>query len=329
MKKVLVTGANGLLGSHVARELLLKKYAVRALVRRNSDTRALEGLGIEYFTGELTLPKDISNAVKGCDYVIHVAARTSQSPSSLKHYEKPNIGSTKSIVEACKKHGVKRMVYVSSANCFGNGTKENPGNENAPFMPWLKHSGYAYSKYLAQQVVLGETKNNGFNAVVVSPAFIIGERDFKPSSGKIFGHVLNKRIAFYPCGGKNFAGAQMAAQGVVNAMEKGKTGECYLLAGENLSYLEFFKMIRKATKQKTLFVPVPSLLLLFAGFWGSVLEKAFGTTTQLTLTNARMLCSQNYYTPQKAVSEIGLRTIPLYKSVEKAILWFQTNNYFK
>jgi len=328
MKKVLVTGANGLLGSHVVRELLSKKYNVRVLARKGSDLRALHNLNVEIHFGQITIGKDIMNAVNGCNYVIHVAARTSQAPADLKFYLKPNIESTKNIIKACKQFNIKRLVFVSSANCFGNGTKEKPGNENCSFLPWLKHSGYAYSKFLAQQIVLKEAKENNLAAVIVSPTFIIGARDYKPSSGQIFSHVLNKQIAFCPPGGKNFVDANMAASGIVSAMQKGKIGECYLLAGENHSYLEFFRMVNEAAEQKTRFVPVPKLLLLFAGFCGGLFGKIFRRPVQLTLTNARMLCLGNYFSAQKAFSALDFQLVPTRKSVEKAISWFRSNDFF-
>ncbi len=326
--KVLVTGANGLLGSHVVRELLKTDYAVRVLVRESSDLRALENLNVEYFSGQVTSENDVFRAVDGCSYVVHAAARTAQVPSRLTAFEKPNIQSTKFIINACKHFSVKRMVQVSTANCFGNGTIENPGNEETPFLPWLKNSGYAYSKFLAQQMVLEETQT-GLEAVVVNPTFILGENDYKPSSGQIFNHVVNKWFVFYPPGGKNFVDAQMAAKGVIRALEKGKNGECYLLAGENYSYLKFFRMVSKLLNQKAFFIPVPKWILLFAGFFGTMVEKVFRNPVQLTYTNARMLCLDNYFSSEKACRELDFKIVPISDSAEKAILWFKANKYFK
>jgi len=323
-ENVLVTGASGLLGSHVVRELLKRDYAVRVLVRENSDLRALKNLDVEYIIGHVTAKNDVYEAVKGCSYVIHAAARTAQVPSGLKAFEKPNILSTKHIIEACKKFRIKRLVFVSSANCFGNGTLENPGTEKSPFLPWLKNSGYAYSKYLAQQMVLEDAKT-GSDTVVVNPTFILGENDYKPSSGQIFNHVVNKRFVFYPPGGKNFVDAEMAATGVVSVMEKGKKGECYLLAGENHAYLTFFKMVKKVLNQKAFFIPIPRCVLLFAGYCGSMVEKLFKKPVQLTYTNARMLCLNNYFSSDKACKELDFRIVPTLNSAEKAISWFKAN----
>lgn len=326
--KVLITGANGLLGSHVTQVLLKKKYEVRAVVRKGSNLQSLNGLSVELFEARITDEIAMETAVAGCDFVIHVAAQTSQTPSDVEAFRKVNIDSTRFLIKACKKVGIKRFVFVSSANCFGNGSKEFPGNEQSEFLPWLKKSGYAYSKYLAQQMVLQEVGRNGLDAVVVNPTFIIGANDVKPSSGQIFAHILNKKLVFYPPGGKNFVDAEIAAFGVVSAMEKGRKGECYLLAGENYSYLEFFKKAKEINKQKTIFIPIPKWILMLAGSIGDLFEKSFYFPVQLTKSNARMLCLGNYFSPEKAIKQLDFKIVPANESIEKAILWFKSNRYF-
>jgi dihydroflavonol-4-reductase len=328
MEKVLVTGANGLLGAHVVRELLNRRYSVRAMVRQQSNLKALEGLEIEFFFGQVTEIDDIAEAAEDCSFIIHAAARTAQKPSGLEHYMQPNITSTVNCIKVCRNQPVKRLVYVSTANCFGNGTIENPGSEMHPFNRWMKKSGYAYSKYLAQQKVLGETQNKKLDAVVVNPTFIIGAYDAKPGSGQIFSHILNKKIAFYPPGGKNFVDAESAAIGVVNAMKKGRTGECYLLAGENMTYKNFFKITAEIAGEKPLRVPVSRFLFRVLGVWGDFSEKVLNRPLQINSVNARMLCMDNYYTAAKATKELGLPLTSVGKAAEKAIGWFRKNEYF-
>lgn len=326
--RVLVTGANGLLGAHVVSALLDCGFVVRAMIRKGSNLKALEGLKCEYFEGEVTNRHDVEKAIGTCNYVVHVAAKTSQSPSGLKAFQKINIDSVDYVIDACKKYAIKRLVYVSTANCFGNGTIESPGKEQMPFLPWLKSSGYAYSKYLAQQKVLESVREHRLKAVVVNPTFIIGEKDVKPSSGQIFSHVLGKRVVFYPPGGKNFVDAEAAAKAVVNSLGNGRIGECYLLAGQNHTYLNFFKMVKKQESQKAIFIPLPGWFLLLAGGVGSCIERVLGSPVVLTKTNARMLCLGNYFTAEKAMRELGLEQVATESSVKKAILWFKQNKYF-
>jgi dihydroflavonol-4-reductase len=324
--KVLVTGANGLLGSHIVRELLKRNFQVKVLVRPGSDLLALEGLDLEIFRGQITVNKDVQCAVYDCDFVIHAAARTAQKPSCLEAYRKVNINSTRYIIEACKLNNVKRMVYVSSANCFGDGTKTSPGTEQSPFQTWLKKSGYAYSKYLAQQMVLAESQQGDFDAVVVNPAFIIGPGKITTGSGQIFSHILNKKVAYYPPGGKNIVDAETAAFGVVQALEKGNNGECYLLAGETLSFREFLQHVIKITGQKTLLLPVPSILLKLMGFLGDFSEKVLKIPVKLTSVNSRLLLQKNYYSPAKAKKELDFPHVPAAIAIQKTIRWLEKQN---
>lgn len=317
-----------MLGAHVVRELLSRKYSVRAMVRKQSNLKALKGLGIEFYFGQVTEIGDVAGAAEGCSFIFHVAARTAQKPSGLESYRLPNITSTAHCIEVCRNQPVKRLVYVSTANCFGNGTIENPGSEQRPFNQWMKKSGYAYSKYLAQQKVLEAAKNKNLDAVVVNPTFIIGANDVKPGSGQIFSHILNKKIAFYPPGGKNFVDAESAATGVVNAMEKGRTGECYLLAGENMTYKYFFKMTAEIAGQNPVLVPIPRFVLMAMGYLGDFSEKVLKLPVRLSKVNARMLCENNFYTPEKAMKELDLPLVSARESAKKAIDWFRGNNYF-
>lgn len=323
--EVLVTGANGLLGSHIVTELIKRNYPVRVLVRPESNLTLLSGLPVKVIVGQLSHQPDIERAVSGCSHVIHTAAMAVHKPTRLEAFRKINIDSTRFITEACIKSGINRMVYVSTANCFKNGTLKNPGTEKGLFPEWMKKSGYAYSKYLAQQLVLKEVKRGKLNAVVVNPTFIIG-KDTKPDGGKIFKFILNKHIVFCPTGGKNFIDARAAAVGVVNAMKKGRKGEAYLLAGENLSYRQFFKIVKHYTQQSAIIVPIPCFMLKLAGKVGDFSERILNKPVPLTHVNARMLCLGNYFTPAKAIKELDLPVVPAKQSIVETLKWFDEQN---
>ncbi len=317
--KVLVTGANGLLGSHIVRELLRRDYPVRVLVRPQSNLKALEGLNVEYFYGNLTEREDVFKAIKGCRYVIHSAARAVHSPSQLDAYRSVNIESTGYITDACMKENIQRLVYVSTANCIGSGTKMNPGTEDRPFISWFKGSGYAYSKLLAQQLVLAAVESGTIDAVVVNPTFIIGSFPGASGTSKLLSFVLFRKVAFYPTGGKNYVDAEAAATGTVNAMEKGRMGECYLLAGENYTYREFLKLVAKEAGHHAILLPVPVFLLKLAGIAGTIFERLFKRPVLLTYVNSRILCLENFYSPAKAIRELDMPLIPAIEALRKAL----------
>lgn len=326
-ENVLVTGANGLLGSNVAYQLSQQGYKVIAIVRKGSKQLALKGIDCDIIECNLTCIEDINKAITGCNYVIHCAANTQQKPNKLKAFKSINIDATAILIQLSKRHKIKRFIFVSTANCFTNGTLKNPGDESKGFMPWLKKSGYAYSKYLAQQIVLNEVKENGFPAIVVAPTFIIGPRDAKISSGKLLMHGINKRIVFYPPGGKSIVDVEYAAEAIANSLSRGSVGESYILSGENLTYKQLFKKICAHSNKKALLIQIPRWLLIAIGYIFSFIQNVFCISLSLNKTNQRLLCLDNYFSNKKAVEQLGLKETNSDQSIGKAIGWFYKNKY--
>jgi len=329
MKKVLVTGANGLLGANIVRQLSTMGYLPKAMLRKGSNTLSLKGAKYELFEGEITNKEDVFKAVSNCDYVIHSAASTAQSPSNVESFREANIEATTMIIEACKQYNIKRFIFVSTANCFTNGSLENPGDETSEFMPWLKGSGYAYSKYLAQLEVLENVKKYAFPAIIVSPTFLIGPFDAKPSSGKLLIHGYSKKIVFYPPGGKSFVDVEYAATAICNALTNGRIGQTYLLAGMNITYKDFFRIVEKQSGKRKMLIQIPNVLLSSLGQIFEFVGKVFSLSLPLNVVNARLLSLDNYFSNEKAVTEIGLQETDLNIAVSKSINWFKQNTDLK
>jgi dihydroflavonol-4-reductase len=320
--KVLVTGANGLLATNVIAELLTEGYRVRGLIRNPSNFRYGQHPHLELLQGDITNQQDIETAVQGCDYVVHVAALTVQHLRHYADYQGVNVAATRNLIEAAVRSNATKFVYVSTANTFGYGTKEAPGCEDLPIARPFDKSLYALSKLEGQSEAL--SYQSKINVVVVNPTFMLGPYDSKPSSGRIVLLGQRKRILFYPPGGKNFIHVQDAARGVVKALEKGKNGEAYLLANENLSYKEFFQKMASRTGNHPLLIMAPRPLLLAAGAVGSIL-RILGVKTEVSLTNMRILCINNYYSNEKAVKAFGLSVQPIEKAIVDCLEWFSTN----
>ncbi len=328
MKKVLVTGANGFLGSNLVSEFNSKGYDVRVIVRKGADMKSLADMPCEIVFGNIDNKEDITRAIDGCDYVVHAACITDQWAISFDEYERVNFTATKYIADACLQLGVKRLIYVSTANTMGPGSKLIPGNEMSGFTLFSANSGYINSKYLAQQYVLEQVAINKLQAVVVNPTFMIGPNDIKPSSGKLLLYSLNKRVLFYPQGGKNFVYIKDVCIGIINAIDKGKVGDCYLLAGHNLTYKEFFSIVNTATNEKKVMIQLPKFLLKFAGRAGSLIEKVIRKSGKLNYTSSYLLCLDNYYSGKKAERELAIQYTPIEQAVSGALNWFKQNNYY-
>lgn len=323
--KALITGATGLLGGNVARELLKRGYELRLFVRATKIIPALHGLKYEQFEGSLSDPKDLMKAAEGCEVIIHAAAVTDQWPTGYEHYEEINVKSTLLLLDVVKKLGIKKMVYVSTANCFGYGNIDNPATELSEFRFFNYNSGYIMSKFIAQQHVLKEIEKSQLPVVIVNPAFMLGPYDSKPSSGKIILMGIGKKVLFCPPGGKSFVDVRDAAIAVCNAISMGKSGECYLLANHNLSYREFFESLSVSLEQPQTRIRLPKFLILAIGLSGTLYEKITRKPALLNLTNARLLCLPLYYSGSKARKELRMPQTPLEQTIADALLWFGKN----
>lgn len=324
--RVLVTGANGLVGVNVIRELLNSAIDVRAFVRPTANLKGLQNISCELFRGDILSYQDVSNALTECDAVIHAASTTSVRPMEFVFYRSINVDSTKNIVQAALEQG-KRLVHVSTANAFGPGTKNLPGSESSPFTLRHYRSGYINSKLMAQQHVLQAVEKHKLNAVIVNPTFVIGPYDSKPSSGKIILFGLRRGVQWCPAGGKNFVHANDVARGIRSALMHGRTGTCYLLAGENFTYKEFFRLLNQVTGRRRMQVKIPKGIIHLAGAVTDALGNLLHQKFAFNKTNAHLLCLDNYYTGKKAQDELKLRTTPIRQAIEDCLTWFKKENY--
>lgn len=321
MTKVLVTGANGLLATNTINELIKNGYFVKALVR-NKNKFILTDRNIELVEGDITDYSLLKLALKDCEFVIHTAAETRLGLSKYHDYSKVNILGTQNLFKAAINNGVKKIIHISTSNVFGFGTIENPGCETNEINKPFSNSLYVISKVNSQKLAL--SFSDKVEVVVVNPTFIIGAYDQKPSSGRIILLGHNKKVIFYPPGGKNFVDAKDVAKGIVSALLNGKNKETYILSGENLSYYEFFRKLSLHSKNKTVFIKIPCFILIFIGTLGNLL-KYFGIENEITLTNMKILCIKNYYTNKKAKSDLNVKFNGIDTAISDAIKWFKKN----
>lgn len=326
MKKVLVTGASGFLGSNLIRELYRQGYDVKIIVRQHASLKGIADVPCEVFYGNIDNQWDVRQAIAGCSIVVHAACITDQW-AVFEEYERVNFLATKYIADACLEQKVERLIYVSTANTMGPGNKQEPGTELSGFTLFNANSGYINSKYLAQQYVLEQVEKSKLPAVVVNPTFMIGPYDIKPSSGKLMLYSLGKKVLFYPPGGKNFVYIQDVCRGIINAINNGKLGDCYLLAGHNLSYKEFFSMISRISKERKLMIQLPAFVLKLAGRLGSVVGTIIRKPVKLNYTAAYLICLENYYSGRKSEQELELKYTSMEGAVTSALTWFKENNY--
>ncbi len=320
--RVLLTGANGLLGSNIARHLLKRGIEVNAIVRPTSNLISLKGIDINLIEGNFLNSTDVRKALEGCEIVIHAASSTSQKQGSYESHKAINVDGTDLLLELSLNAGVDRFIYVGSSNAFSPGTKENPGNEYSPFSDFQYCSNYMRSKYEAQQHVLQFYKNYNFPVVVVNPTFMLGKYDSKPSSGQILLMSYRRRFMPVPVGGKNFIHVEDVATAIVNSIEKGELGECYLLGNENLYLSSFYDKMKSVCGYPQHQIKLPSISLKLAGYGADIWSKMTGKHSDFNSVNAKLLSSEYFYSSEKAVRKLDLPQTPIEIAIEDALEWF-------
>jgi dihydroflavonol-4-reductase len=325
--KVLVTGPDGLLGSNLVRELISRDYEVYAFVEKNKNLKTISCLDLKLIQGDILEKDDVMSATNNMDIIIHCAAMTNMYPPRIHKVNRVNIDGTKNVVSAALKNNVKRLIHVGTANSFKSGDIDKPGNELNDYV--ASHYGLDYmdSKYKAQQFVLDKVKNDGLDAVIVNPTFMIGPFDSKPSSGEMIRGVYNKKIPGYPLGGKNYVSVKDVSVAIVNAISKGKTGNCYILGNENLTYKDAFEKIARCTNSTPPKFKLTKSLIRFFGKVNSVLAKIFNLNPKITHELAILSSEFHYYSSEKAIKFLDLPQTPIEDAINQCYDWFIQNNY--
>jgi dihydroflavonol-4-reductase len=326
--KAFVTGATGFVGSHVARALAEQGAELRLLVRANSDPRNIEGLKAERVIGDLREPASLEKAISGCEVVFHMAADYRLWVRDPEQMYKANVEGTRAILNAAKKNGVRRVVYTSSVATMGFTSNGHPAEENSPVSLENMIGPYKRSKFMAEQVAL-EAGRSGMDVVVVNPTTPVGERDIKPTpTGRIIVDFLKKKFPAYVDTGLNLVDVRECARGHVAALEKGRSGERYILGGENLTLKQILDKLAEITGLPSPKIKVPYVMALATGVVDEVVTgRILGREPRATIDAVRMGRKKMFVTSAKAERELGWRPVPVDDALRRAVEWFRNNGY--
>lgn len=320
----LVTGATGLLGNNIVRQMLDRNMTVRVLVRSTRDKRPLEGLNVEIVEGDICSEESVQKACQGIPLLIHAAADVRIGRSGREEMKKINVEGTHNVVKAALAHGM-RMVYVSSVDTLGWGTLKEPAHEESPPGDDLKCS-YIISKREAESLVLYHS-TLGLNAVVVNPAFMLGPWDWKPSSGRMLLEVGRGMGLFAPPGGNDFCDVRDVASGVLAAADRGTAGKRYILGGKGLSYYDAWTTFARIVGSTPPLMVAWKWPMGLTGSLGSLWGKIRRREPDINIASVRMAMMPHHFTHQRATEELDYRPRPLEESVEAAWTWFKAHGY--
>ncbi|MGA2354374.1 MAG: hopanoid-associated sugar epimerase [Terriglobales bacterium] len=326
-----VTGATGFLGSHVARALAEQGADLRLLVRPTSDLRNIDDLRADRVTGDLRDAASIEKALAGCDVVFHVAADYRLWVRDPDEMYRSNVEGTRSLLKAAQKQGARRVVYTSSVATMGFTSGLNhdrAADEESPvgIADMIGH--YKRSKFMAEQVAV-EAAKSGVDVVIVNPTTPIGERDIKPTpTGRIVVDFLKRKFPAYVETGLNLVDATECARGHVQALEKGRRGERYILGGENLTLKQILDRLAAITGLKSPTVKLPYVFAFATGVVDEMITgRLLGREPRATIDAVRMGRKMMFVSSAKAERELGWRTVAVDGAMRRSVEWFRANGY--
>ncbi len=323
-----LTGATGFVGSHVARALAAQGADLRLLVRSSSDLRNIQELRADRVLGDLRDAASLKKAVAGCDVVFHVAADYRLWVRDPEQMYRSNVEGTKAILEAARENRVRRVIYTSSVATMGFQSNGHLANEDSPVSLANMIGPYKRSKFMAEEIAI-QAGRSGMDVVVVNPTTPVGERDIKPTpTGRIVVDFLKKKFPAYVDTGLNLVDVAECARGHLAALEKGKSGERYILGGENLTLKQILDKLAAITGLPSPKIRVPYVVALATGvvdqvFTGYIRRRE----PRATIDAVRMGRKKMFVSSAKAERDLGWKTLPVDGGLRRAVEWFQANGY--
>src|SRR6266446_5352844 len=303
---VFVTGATGFVGTHVARALSDQGADLRLLVRANSNLKNIQDLKADLVTGDLRNPASLEKGIAGCDAIFHVAADYRLWVRDPDEMYRANVEGTRAILEAARKSGVRRVVYTSSVATMGFTQNGTPTDENSPVSLDNMIGPYKRSKFMAEQVAI-EAARSGLDVVIDNPSTPVGERDIKPTpSGRIVVDFLKKKFPAYVDTGLNLVDVRECARGHIAALEKGKSGERYILGGEDLTLKQILDKLGAISGLPSPKVKLPYFVAYAAGAVDETISGLLlGREPLATIETVRMGKKKMWASSAKAERDLG------------------------
>ncbi|KYG60702.1 dihydroflavonol 4-reductase [Bdellovibrio bacteriovorus] len=329
MMKILVTGANGFLGSWVTRALVNEGHHVYALVRPKSDLSELSGVQCKYVHGDVTDVHSLLEAFKGVDTVFHLAGVIAYKKSQRHLMDKVNVEGTANVVSVCREHKVRRLVYLSSVVAIGAGyTPQDILNEDSAYNISDLNLGYFETKHEAEKIVKKACDKGEINAVMLNPSTIYGAGDAKKGSRKMQLKVAQGKLKFYTSGGVNVVAVEDVVQGILSAWKNGRNGERYILSGENILIKDLFAMIAAEAGVKPPPYQMPDSVLHTVGAIGDAMEK-LGLKGPLSRENAYTATMYHWFDSSKAQKELGFKPRPAREAIHNSVQWMKDQGLLK
>jgi dihydroflavonol-4-reductase len=318
--RILVTGASGFIGSHICAELVREGASVRGFCRSEPPAEAWVS---EWMAGDVTDPRAVERAMAGCDAVVHAAALYSYSRADSPQIAAVNVQGTRNVLEAAARGAGARVVMTSSSATCGPVPGRTATESDRP-PAWETRVPYKRTKIAAEGLALAAAKHD-VDVVCVNPTTVLGPGDRKPTpSGKMIRDLVTGRIPGYIVGaGINVVAVEDVARGHRLALAHGRSGERYILGGDDLSLREAFAYALAAVGRKPARIALPWSAVYGAAILVDTAERALGREPQLLVRDEVMLArTPLFFSSAKAASELGYRPRPSHEALAAAAHWF-------
>ncbi|ADV82792.1 hopanoid-associated sugar epimerase [Terriglobus saanensis] len=326
--KVFLTGSTGFVGSHVARAYAAQGAQLRLLARKTSNLTSIEGIPADLILGDLRNPATFRSALAGCDAIVHVAADYRLWVPDPDEMYKANVEGTRDLLRFAREEGVPKAVYTSSVATMGFKTDGTIVDENTPVTEDAMIGHYKRSKYMAEQEAIAAARF-GQHVVILNPTTPIGPGDLKPTpTGRIVVDFLNKKFPAYVDTGLNLVDVSEIARMHVAALDHGRSGERYILGGENLTLKQILDKMSAISGLPSPSMKVPhAVAMAFAFFDENWTGRLRGREPRATVEAVRMGRKKMYASSAKAERELGFHVVPVYKALRAAMDWFVAHGY--
>ncbi|MEO8425756.1 MAG: hopanoid-associated sugar epimerase [Verrucomicrobiota bacterium] len=331
--KCFVSGGSGFIGSNLVHELFSGGHDVKVLLRPRSGSRALRGSDFERVEGDLEDRARLEAVMRGSDWCFHVAASYQLWLRDYAPMYAANVEGTRNVLEAAAAAGCSRIVYTSTVGCIGlpGGIDGgfSPSDETAPVSACQMNSHYKLSKWRAEGIAR-DLAAKGLPVIIVNPTAPVGPRDVKPTpTGKVIVDFLNRHMPAYLDTGLNWVHVRDVAIGHILAAEKGRPGERYILgnAEGNWTMNQTLQRLQELTGLAAPKLEVPYFVALAAAYVDETIARVTGKAPWVPLAGVRMAKHKMWFSPAKAIRELGLPQTPPTQALIDAVEWFRANGY--
>ncbi len=319
--RVLVTGASGFVGGWLTQTLVKEGHQVRVFVRDPKDIEDLKSFNVDVAVGDVTDPLQINEATKGIDSVFHLAGVVAYSKRERERMELVNVGGTVNVLRACKINKVGRLVHFSSVATIG--ASFNPHtilNEGSKYNLAHLDLGYFETKRKAEQLVLEAVRRGDIEAVCINPSTIYGPGDEKKPSRGMQKRVARGKLPFYTSGGVNVVSIEDVMHCTIKAWQTGRSGERYIVSGENLTIKKLFETIAEIAGVEPPKIYLPNFVIKTLGRIGDF-QAQRGHKAFLNYENAVVSTMYHWFDSTKAQKAFQFKPKPASYSLRQSIEW--------